>query len=285
MVASLWASSLHAVAEPSIRWLVWDFKPDFIEEGPYKHQGYGDKLLAYLKTSLPQYKHTQLYVNGKRWAVEALRSQTCTPLLWLGFLPKNIVYSKAYGVTAPYVLVAHGKKSDLIGKPGDLVSLEHILQKRSLTLGVLPVYFDATKTNTRYPVLHSYIAPYIGTKKVMEFGGGTNQLNLKLLDADRVDYVIENPLTAPTQAKLNNTHNPYINYRLTEHRVHKKIAIACNNDEFGRHVIDQINPLITDEFIKMFLINMEEWNGQDANFRKTVMDYFIYGVDTGEIVN
>ncbi len=268
-------SSQNAAAKPSIRWLTWDFEPDFVQSGIYQGEGYGDKLLSRLQTLLPEYSHTQRIVNSKRWAVEAQKPNTCSPLLWLGFLPGKIVYSKTYGMTPPYVVVAHEKNTHLIGNPGDKISLVELLKRPNLTLGVLPVYMDKEQANTRYPILHSYLKPYLNTDRVKEFGGGANQLNLSLLDANRVDYLIENPLTAPTSAKLNSEKNRFVNYQLKEHGVYKEIAIACTNDAFGREVISKLNPYITLEFIKEFLAYMEEWNEKNTAFRNAVLQHFL----------
>ncbi|OUS00257.1 hypothetical protein A9Q81_10845 [Gammaproteobacteria bacterium 42_54_T18] len=267
-------SPSNAVAKPEIRWLTWDFEPDFVQSGEYQGKGYGDKLLSKLQALLPEYTHTQRIVNSKRWAVEAQQPNTCSSLLWLGFLPGKIVYSKPYGMTPPYVVVVHEKKAHLIGKPEDKISLVELLKRPNLTLGVLPVYMDKDQKNTRYPILHSYLKPYLNTSKMKEFGGGANQLNLSLLDANRVDYLIENPLTAPTSAKLNSEKNHFINYPLKEHGIYKEIAVACTNDAFGRKVISKLDPYITLEFIKEFLAYMEEWNEKNAAFRNAVLQHF-----------
>lgn len=282
-------------ADQTIRWLIWDFKPDYIVNGEFQGQGYGDKLLARLKGILPEYKHQEQLVNSKRWAVEAQRANTCTPLLWQGFLPGKIVYTRAYGVTAPYVAVVHEDKAHLVkeylvaeperGRVGGTISLATLLAKTKLRLGVLPIYMDGEENNARYPLLHPYIKPYLGTDKVKEFGGTKNQLNLRLLDSNRVDYVIENPITAPTTSKLNNERNKYLNFRLTEENAHKKIAVACTNDEFGRKVTDKVNAHITPQFSVEFLEYMEEWNGHDPLFRETVLDYFVKGVETPNVID
>ena len=268
-------SPSNAAAKPEIRWLTWDFEPDFVQSGVHQGQGYGDKLLLRLQKLLPEYEHTQRIVNSKRWAVEAQQPNTCSPLLWLGFLPGKIVYSKPYGMTPPYVVVVHEKKAHLFGELEAQLSLVELLKRPNLTLGVLPIYMDIDQKNTRYPILHSYLKPYLNTHKIKEFGGRANQLNLSLLDANRVDYLIENPLTAPTSAKLNAERNHFVNYQLKEHGVYKEIAIACTNDFFGREVISKLNPYITEEFIKEFLAYMEEWNDKNTAFRNAVLQHFL----------
>jgi len=63
--------------------------------------------------------------------------------------------------------------------------------------------------------------------------------------------------------------------KIKEHNRYKNVHVSCNDNAFGRRVIDKINALLTKETYLKFLSYHEEWNNGDAEFRNTPIDYFI----------
>jgi len=267
---------LFSYSKEVVTWVTWDFKPDFIHEGVYKNQGYVDKHMAYLHKNMPEYKHEFVMVNMGRLMIELAKPTHCAAMLWQGYMPEHLIYSTSYSFTPPYGIFTLKDKIKQFGPEGSLVSLVELLKNKELRLGVLSVYADEIKQkNSRYPVLHKFLKPYLNESNVLQLRTNTNQMNMQYLIKDRVDYVISNPMTAPTEVKLKGLKNDFVFYNLIENPYYKKIASACTNSKVGRAVIKKINQLTTSVAIMKYLEYQEEWNGNNLIFRNKTIDYFI----------
>jgi len=277
LAASIVASSPSSGAEKKepIIWFIWDLEPEFVKSGPWKKTGYADKFLQYFIDNLPSYDHTIQEVNIPRWSRDALKPNRCAAHLWGGFFPGKLVYSKPYSFTPPHVAVFHKRHQKRIGPKDSVVSLKELLKQTDLTLMILRLNLDKGALQSRYPILFQYLAPYVGKSNLIELSGSSNVVNLKLLDRNRADYTLGYPTTITAQRRIKNLGDDYITYRLKEHNLYKTVHVACNNDRYGRDVINKINTLLTKETLMKFLSYHEEWNGGDAEFRRTTVDYFI----------
>ncbi len=273
-VISFSAPALAQKKEPLL-WFVWDLAPEFINSGPWKDQGYADKFLKFFIDNLPGYDHSIRDVNVPRWSREVLGPNRCTAHLWSGFFPDQLLLSRAYSFTPPHVAVFHQRHEARIGASGTVVSLEELLKQTDLTLMIMRLNFSDKADQSRYPVLHSYLAPWVGKANLIEQSSRSNVVNLRLLELGRADYTLGYPSTIMTQKRVNNLQGEYVTYHLKEHNLYKNVYVACRNDEFGRRVIKKINALLTDETLMKFLSYHEEWNNGDADFRRTTIDYFI----------
>lgn len=277
VLIGLSSTTAYAQSKEKIHWLVWDLPPEFVKAGPWKNQGYADKFLKFFMENLPDYDHDIRHVNIPRWSLEVLKPNRCSAHLWSGFFPDQLLLSKPYSFTPPHVAIFHKRLQSRIGPEGTVVSLEKLLGEPDLTLLIMRLNFNEDAVQSRYPILHPYIAPYIGEPNVMEFSSLENVANLRLLELDRADYTIGYPSTITTQIRVKNLGDDYIAYPIKEHNYYKKVHAACKNDSFGRGVIEKINALLTDDVLLKFLSYHEEWNNKDPNFRRTTIDYFING--------
>lgn len=270
--------SCEVRAREAITWLKWDFHPDYIKDGPYKGQGYADRYLTFLQRQLPEYDHRSTFVNMNRLIVHLKEDTHCTAMLWFGYLPGEIIYSRAFSFTPPYGIYTTREKAASIGAVNQSVSLRTLLDTPSLRLGLLGLYGDvANRTNPRYPILHTIIAPYLGSGHVIEIKNTRNQISLDILTKGRVDYIITNPMTVPAQVKTYGLGGDFVFFNIEEAPHYKKVATACSANDTGNVVIGKINQLVTRETIMMFLEYQEEWNGKDSLFRQKTIDYFVNG--------
>jgi hypothetical protein len=267
--------SVRAQTKEPLIWFIWDLPPEFISSGPWKNKGYADKFLEFFIDNLPGYDHSVQIVNIPRWSREVLKPNRCSAHLWGGFFPNQLLLSKPYTFTPPHVAIFHRRHQNRIGTPGTVVSLPDLLKQLDLTLLIMRLNFNDNAEQSRYPVLHPYLAPYIGKKNLIEQLGIRNFINLKLLSRDRGDYTIGYPTTIKTQQRINDLGDHFIAYPIEEHNLYKAVYVACNNDEHGRTVINKINALLTKDTILKFLSYHEEWNNKDLEFRRTTIDYFI----------
>lgn len=266
-----------------LKWFIWDLPPEFVSVGPYKNQGYADKFLQFFIDNLPQYEHSILVVNIPRWSVEALKPNRCSAHIWGGFFPDKLLLSKPYSFTPPHVVIFPKHHQKRIGPKGTIVSLEKLLQQTDLRLVIMPLDLPGT-AQSRYPVLYPYLAPYVGKGNLIQQNSSSNTINLNFLNLNRGDYTIGYPSTITTQIRVNELDDNFISYPLKEHDIYKKVYVACNNDDFGRQVIERVNALITDETLLKFLSYHEEWNNNDQAFRRNTIDYFINRINLKNVI-
>jgi|GEM_PF-1680583 len=266
-------------------WLKYSSPSIYNRVGNYAGQGAGDKIVKYFQNQMPEYDHEVRWATSKRVVKELPKDGRCSANLWLHFLPELIYYSKPYSTISPYGIVIHKKNQHLFGKKGDVLSLEALLKNPSLTLGTLSIYSSTGKTNTRYPILHKYLSPYIGQKNLYEYVGTENLLSPKFLEYDRLHYILQFPEYISVQEKINHVQNDFIFYKIKEHNLYKKVAAACSNTPFGREIIGKINTALTPETIKQFLEYIQEWNGDDPIYRKKMINYYLKEQKDPDIVN
>jgi len=269
-------------SKESIKWLIWELNPEFIHHGKQAQQGYADKFLKTFIKKLPEYNHTIIWLNTKRWFKESSKYGSCTPHIWKRFKLDDQYYSEPYTLTSPHGILIHKKNVGKFGEEGDILSLENILKDNSLMLTVpLVKYKDM---GSRYPILYKYFKPYIGEKNVQEITTNANEINPKMLDKNRTDYLIAYPTTAQSFARINNEKNNYIFYSIKEDPYYKKIYVSCDKSSLGKEVIEKINTLFTQELYEEFLSYHEEWNNKNPQFRKKYTDYFIKGIEDKFII-
>lgn len=274
----------QAQEKKTIEWLIWNLPPEFVQSGPWKDQGYADKFLKFFKDNLPEYEHSTIVVNVPRWSREAFRDNRCTAHLWGGFFTDRLLYSKPYSFTPPQVAVFHKRHQERIGPEGTVVSIEELLKQSDLTLMILRLNFNDEAGQSRYPVLHPYLEPYVGKPNLVELAGLENVVDLRLLSRERADFTVGYPSTITTQRRLKNLGDDFIAYHFKEHNLYKNVHVACNKNTHGREVIKKINALITKDALMEFLSYHEEWNNHDAEFRQTTIDYFINGKDLKNVL-
>ncbi len=265
-------SSVYAKEE--IKWLIWELNPEFISKGKEAQNGYADKFLKDFITMLPEYNHSIVVLNTRRWFLESSKKGHCTPHIWKRFKLDDQYYSKAYTLTAPHGILIHKKNQKKFGEKNSMLSLESILNDSSLTLTV-PL-FRYKKEGSRYPILYDYFKPHIGKKHLLEVTTSANEVSPRMLDINRADYLIAYPTTATAFSRIKKQPNNYLFYPIKEDPYYKKIYVSCDKSNLGKTVIEKLNQLITPKVHKKFLSYHEEWNEKNPQFRKKYLDYFIH---------
>lgn len=274
----------HSQTKEQLLWFVWDLPPEFVKSGPWKNQGYADKFLQFFIKNMPGYEHVIEHVNIPRWSLEVLKPNRCSAHLWGGFYPNQLLLSKPYSFTPPHVAVFHKRHQKRIGPEGTVVSLEELLRQSDLKLIIMRLNFNDNVEQSRYPVLYSYLAPYVGKPNLIEYDSHENVVNLDLISLGRADYTLGYPSTITSQIRVNNLSDDFVSYRIKEHNLYKNVYVACKNDLFGQNVIKKVNALLTQKTLLRFLSFHDEWNNNDAEFRRTTIDYFIKGQKLDNVI-
>lgn len=274
--------SVQAFAKEEIRWLIWELNPEFIAKGKEKGQGYADKFLQTFIEKLPEYKHTIVWLNTRRWFLESSKKGRCTPHIWKRFKLDEQYYSDAYTLTPPHGILIHKKNQKRFGELDSILSLKAILNDTNLTLAV-PI-FRYKKEASRYPILYKYFEPHIGKNHLKEVTTSSNETSPRMLDTNRADYLIAYPTTATAYSRINEKENNYLFYTIKEDPYYKKIHVSCDKSTLGKEVIEKINQFITPELHHKFLSFHEEWNDKNPQFRQTYIDYFINSNNNGTVI-
>jgi len=267
------------LAKEKILWVKWTLTPEYMAEGAFQGLGYLDKFLEHTKALLPEYEHEMQFQTLNRINLSWDQGNVCSLHLWLGYWPNKIVYSKPYGFTPKFGIVTK-KSSELAHELGDRksVSLEYLLSKTRYRMGILPLYYKGT-SNSRYPLLAPIINPHLNSQKVFEFDNGRNEMTVKVLDKNRVDYIIRQRITHLSELRIDERTDNYKFYYLEEGQQHKLVAGACSNSKFGKSVIKKFDTLINDDFYKKYIQFRQEWDKDNHVFEQTYHDYFLNGLD------
>jgi len=134
---------------------------------------------------------------------------------------------------------------------------------------------DADEKQTRYPVLHKYIASHVDAENVWILKHTTNETDLRLIERDRGDYALGYPTSIVAQQRDRGVGSGFITYGIKEHQEYKPVHVSCFGDAFGREVISKINDLLTPTSLRKLLSFTEEWNGKSEIYRKKVEDQII----------
>jgi len=271
--------ALSVQAKEKITWVKWKLTPEYLESGDYKGQGYLDKFLDYTTSLMPEYEHQSEFQTLNRINLSWSKGNVCSLHLWLGYWPDKIVYSKPYGFTPRFGIVAR-RDSELAKALGDeySVSLTKLLLNTSYKAGILPLYYTGT-SNSRYPLLSPILSPYLQSGKVIEFSNNRNEMTVAFLDKKRVDYIIRSRITHFSELRIGRLDDKYQYYYLDEGMRHKLVAGACSNSKLGKEVIKKFNTLINEDFYTTYLKFRQEWDQENIAFENLFNDYFLKGIE------
>ncbi|MBD1601456.1 TIGR02285 family protein [Pseudomonas typographi] len=131
-----------AQAQPTLTWLMREFPPLTIFEGPQKGQGAVDQMLAQLTLQMPQYHHIFLRVNRAR-STQMLKERGlyCDPtLLWSGERARFVTFSLRAFATLSNGLIVRVQDLPLL-QPymvNGAVNLPALLDKSAMQVGIVP---------------------------------------------------------------------------------------------------------------------------------------------------
>jgi uncharacterized protein (TIGR02285 family) len=270
--------TLTAQAKEKITWVKWTLTPEYIEKGEYEGQGYLDKFLDYTTALMPEYEHESEFQTLNRINLSWSEGNVCSLHLWLGYWPTKIVYSKPYGFTPRFGIVAR-RDSEFARNLGDVstVSLKNLLSSTDYKVGVLPLYYTGAQ-NSRYPLLAPILSSYLQSGRVNEFSNNRNEMSVAFLDKKRADYIIRQRITHYSELKINHVNDNYKYYYLEEGMKHKLVAGACSNSKLGKEVIEKFNSLINDDFYTAYLNYRQEWDQDNTDFDNLYKSYFLKGI-------
>jgi uncharacterized protein (TIGR02285 family) len=258
-------SPLHADAPPpQITWIVPDYPPGYITEGPQAGQGQGDRVLAWFRRELPEYRH-QVRTESMARAMSLLGS-TLGDYCIAGFprfdyIADHTVAASAIAVVPPLRLITLQDTLSRLPLDGGRLSLADLLAREDLNVAILEGrhYLD--------------LAPLLGDRQA-----GTNVLVVSpgrmvgslfgLLFSGRVDYLIDHSFMLPYVRSLEPDRGMALaSVALVEAREEVVLHPQCRDNRLGREVVERLESIIkapdframmVESFVDLFPVEEQE---------------------------
>jgi uncharacterized protein (TIGR02285 family) len=248
------AASTDARAKDKITWGWIDNAPGSIPTGPDRNRGIEDQIRALLKERLTDYEHEEVQAPIPRVVSEIKAgNHWCST----GFVKTAERETFAqFSVPAsfwlpPRIIVQRERRGEFEGA-GEL-SLEQLLANRALRTGVVrgraySTTIDALLQRTPPAEFHS---DYVD--------------GLKMLLADRLDYVIELPIRATYYTRRLGNEGKLVGLPFKEMSNHITTHVMCPKNEWGLRVISAIdNVLRAERPSARYRQAVEQWSDEDS---------------------
>lgn len=246
----------------TIEWARYQFPPVHILRGPDKNLGFADKMHFFLQEQMPGFTHKDFQAPVIR-IVNEMKSgrDLCAMLLWTKERERYLVFSNpvihtgAHRVFIPKNKLNQWKDIASIWV-GDTLSVEKTLIHRAdLRLGVVP--------GRSYGIaLDSLISRHINELDLRSGTAPTGRL-VKMLSANRIDYIIEYQWLLNYQSKKEKFLENFIGIPIVEDKDKLSGRIACTRNTQGKRVIDKVNSLMVEkkDTFQEFQKSQDQWLG------------------------
>lgn len=262
-------------AKETIYWLTWTQIPHYIDEGEFKGKGIADTLLRWLQEELSEYNHDEYLSNTIRYErlIRATDVTTCTAWAWKQSErgeEQHRLYSKAHALARPMGIFVHRKKLHLFGKPGEVLSLETLLQNKNLRFSYLQGFPYSEKTN-------ALLKRYENEPHTIPRSSSDVAIPLRMLTLDRHDYSTGVDGQTAIEEQMKGQKTDYIFFNIQEDTDYVRMYTHCSKSEMGKAIIEQVNRFYTKERILRFLEVIERWHGPNARYRELFIENIING--------
>jgi len=263
LASILLCAASSAFPAETLIWGITSFPPGYITDGPEKGAGYADQLDRFMMEKLPQYKHEiVVHPNWERQLRMMKQGPlVCTSIMWYRPPSKRAPLKGSYLLSAPngvffqHDVVVHKSKRHLFDKE---VSFKNLLENQDLIFGY----------NRPYGITYNRIlADYVGIDPEVELDAmeplerlqslrqarnirvrtGTDVIGgmLKMLQTNRVDYILEYEFMVRYQQMVLGGTNELISIPVTEVKDQiSRIAYACSDTPGGARAITAINKVL-----------------------------------------
>ncbi len=245
-------------AKDRITWMKYDWPPVYISKGLYKGQGNADAILKFFQEQLYEYDHITIQVNPAR-AIKLMKDGEKVCMVGTLKTPERerfLYYAIPIGITLPNAIIV--KKNRLSSfKNVENISLEKLLKNKKLRGGII-------KKRSYTPVIDQILNKYTGQPNLYVQSSSRMAENLlKMLLADRIDYIIEYPWVTVFLEKILGKKEITTSIAIEETKPFSFGMVACPKNRWGSKVIKRINQILlksrpTPEYREF----VERWNSK-----------------------
>jgi uncharacterized protein (TIGR02285 family) len=262
-----------AAAEDTIEWIIVDYPPIYINDGPGKGEGIMNKITELAIKNLPEYQHKITVANITRTMVDFEQGKcVCT----MGMIKTNERATVAHYSNIPSALLSKNRiivrKTDLkaLGNPV-MVSLEEMIQNRSLKMGLASNISHGKEAD-------AIINKYKSDANIF-YRQGNNVLEglLQMLLKKRIDYLITLPWLAEYTLKPDEIEKLSF-LEIKESQENIIYYSLCAKTDWGQKVIRKIEAFLLKERPKTeYRSCMERWMPKEMlpEFRSVYENEFL----------
>jgi len=257
----------HAQAEATITWGMLNISPLWISYGPDKGQGIQDQLIHFLETRMPGYEHREVAAPIARVSAEMQNGyHWCTQFIQLPERDDWAYFSLPALIVLPNRIVIRKEQRDRFEQYGTPLELETLLADRSLRLSL-------ERRRSYGPLIDPLLHRQASTSSHIS----TDQA-IKMLLANRFDYLIESPIVASYTAKQLGKLENVVMLPIRGGELPYLVRVACPKNAWGKHVIEEIDAILRVERARPeYREIMERWHG-DNDVREIRSNYDILSV-------
>lgn len=260
----------NALAEEKlITWVIPEYPPIYIADGPLAGQGEGDRILQWFRDALPDYEHKVLQHSVARTMgmLANPNINVCNPgMVALPHLDGPLLIGEQITALLPLRAITYGE-------PGERFVFRHDTLRLTDTLanGVVVGLVAGRHYSDLQPLLDQYAES--GNLLYLSQDNTLDSL-YRMLVAGRVDMLIDYGFLLPFFRALEPDSEVADGVRMrviSEASQTMTVHPMCRNNPWGRRVIDQLNQQITSPAFRAMMkenrrrhLPPEEWAEHDA---------------------
>jgi polar amino acid transport system substrate-binding protein len=231
---------INGFANDTITWPEIDFPPFDIQNGPYKDKGLLDEAGKIIQQNLPDYQHERgELMNFKRmWGQLRNGDNICYAGVIRTATTESIGHLSVPIVASPGFVIVIKKSKSYLFENQSILSLKDVIEKSNLRLGVASRGYGNK--------INAILGENKGESHItVRSGSGNFPALMRMLLADRLDYVLAYPIEAVYQARLMNKENEIdiINLKETYGGVTAG-RIICPKTDWGNEIIKKCNSIL-----------------------------------------
>lgn len=268
--------SHYAQAKDTIKWLVYDWPPVYITDGPFQGQGNADAILKFFQQQLIGYDHVTVPVNPAR-AIATMRSGADACMVGTLKTPereKFLYFAIPIGITLPNAIIMTNKRWLELGSWRE-VALEDLLNRKDLIGGIV-------NERSYTPQLDQILQNVDQNRMVVVSRRSMAENLLSMLKVGRIDYFIEYPWVAVFMEKMLFDKTDVTSIPIKEIEPFSFGRMACSKTVWGKKIIGRINKILlkhrpTEKYREF----VERWNDEQSliRIRKAYDEIFIHKMD------
>ncbi|WKE67431.1 TIGR02285 family protein [Gallaecimonas kandeliae] len=243
-----------ASAEETVKWGVFDWPPMHIVAGPEKGQGTFDKVMQHFQQRLPGYQHQVVVANTRRfWDYLKSGEHFC----YVGSVQTPARERFAYfslpdGLVLSNHVVMLKDRAAALGLAGPL-SLATLLDNPQLKGGII-------SQRSYGKELDAVLRDHPKANLYAQSGGDLGLSLFRMLEAGRLDYIIEYPHVAAYFERLLGKEGSTLSLAASEAPPIQVVHVACPKTAWGQQMIARIDAIIlADRGSEAYRRMLETW--------------------------
>jgi uncharacterized protein (TIGR02285 family) len=253
-----------AHADNKITWMRLDFPPSFVVSGPEQNLGYSDVAMQIAIRELTDYSHESVFVNPPK-AIQNFREQQTYCGSGLNRNQEReafMVFSEPFVKRIPNELVI--RKEELARfKPflaaNGQIDFLRLINDESLRMGY---HVERSYGASIDKIINEKKREHLIHRPASDLTAGF----LKMLEARRIDYIIESPDSLRYFQKREDHKDMFLSLPIKDNDALLPVYLACSKNDFGKQVIARVNTVVSRQK-KAFEAGYLYWLSEDARER------------------